>query len=145
MYVSLRDMFAAAVDDSDIVSGDLVIASELRPSKASLSTTLQPSRSSLRLAAATTPILRPAVSAINLTSLSSDVCVCVHVTYVAYICARGTYFTKSKSVHTLKGLALPRASRSGEIALASSRRLHSTLAVAPVLFTHAVATEIKNK
>ena len=50
--------------------------------------------------------------------------------------ARGgysTYFTKSKSVHTLKGLALPRASHSGEIALAGSRRLHSMLAAAPVL------------
>ena len=28
------------------------------------------------------------------------------------------YFTKSKSVHTLKGLALPRACHSGDIALA---------------------------
>ena len=35
-----------------------------------------------------------------------------------------TYFTKSKSVHTLKGLALPQA---------------------PVLFAHAVVTEIKIK
>ena len=56
-----------------------------------------------------------------------------------------TYFTKSKSVHTLKGLALPRACHFGEIALAGSRRLHSTLAAAPVLFAHAVVTEIKNK
>jgi hypothetical protein len=50
--------------------------------------------------------------------------------------ARGghsTYFTKSKSVHTLKGLALPRACHSGDITLAGSRRLHSTLAAAPVL------------
>ncbi len=52
-----------------------------------------------------------------------------------------TYFTKSKSVHTLKGLALPRACHSGEITLAGSRRLHSTLAAAPVLFAHAVVTE----
>jgi hypothetical protein len=36
------------------------------------------------------------------------------------------------SVHTLKGLALPRACHSGEIALVGSRRLHSTLAEAPV-------------
>ena len=56
-----------------------------------------------------------------------------------------TYFTKSKSVHTVKGLALPRASHSDEIALAGSRRLRSTLAAAPVLLAHAVVTEIKNK
>jgi hypothetical protein len=56
-----------------------------------------------------------------------------------------TYFTKSKSVHTLKGLVLPRACHSGEIALAGSRRLHDTLAAAPVLFAHAGVTEIKNK
>jgi hypothetical protein len=31
----------------------------------------------------------------------------------------------------------------GEIALAGSRHLHSTLAAAPVLFAHAVVTEIK--
>ena len=49
-------------------------------------------------------------------------------------------------MHTLKGLALPRASHSGEIALAGSRRLHSTLALAaaPAFFAHAVVTEIKN-
>ena len=41
----------------------------------------------------------------------------------------------------LKGLALPRASHSGEIALAGSSRLRSTLAAAPVLFAHAVVTE----
>ncbi len=56
-----------------------------------------------------------------------------------------TYFTKSKSGHTLKGLALPRACHFGEIALAGSRRLRSTLAAAPILFAHAVVTEIKNK
>jgi hypothetical protein len=56
-----------------------------------------------------------------------------------------THFTKSKSVQTLKGLALPRACHSGEIALAGSRRLHFTLAAVPVLFAHAVVTEIKNK
>ena len=54
-----------------------------------------------------------------------------------------TYFTKSKSVHTLKRLALPRACHSGGIALAGSRHLRSTLAAAPVLFAHAVVTEIK--
>ena len=40
----------------------------------------------------------------------------------------------------LKELALPRACHSGEIALAGSRRLHSTLAAAPVLFAHDVVT-----
>ena len=39
-------------------------------------------------------------------------------------------------VHSLKGLALPRAGHSGEIALAGSQRLRSTLAVAPVLSAH---------
>ncbi len=42
-------------------------------------------------------------------------------------------------VQARKGLALPRASHSGEIAL---RRLRSKLAAAPVLFAHAVVTEI---
>jgi hypothetical protein len=45
-------------------------------------------------------------------------------------------------VHALKGLALPRKSHAGEIALSGSRRLlRSTLAAAPVLFAHAVVTE----
>jgi hypothetical protein len=43
-------------------------------------------------------------------------------------------------VHVLKGLALPRASHYGEIVLAGSCRLRSTLAVAPVLSAHAVVT-----
>jgi hypothetical protein len=64
--------------------------------------------------------------------------------FVVFRGGYSTYFTKSKSVHTLKGLALPRACHSGEIALASSRRLRSTFAAAPVLFAHAVVTEIKN-
>jgi hypothetical protein len=51
--------------------------------------------------------------------------------------------TKAECVHTLKGLALPRACHSGEIALASSRRLHSTLKEAPVLFAHGVVTADK--
>ncbi len=45
--------------------------------------------------------------------------------------------TKAEYVHALKGLALPRASHSGEIALSGSRRLRSMLAAAPVLFEHA--------
>ncbi len=45
-----------------------------------------------------------------------------------------------QDVHALKGLALPRASHSGEIALAGSRHLRSTLAAAPVLFAHAAIT-----
>ncbi len=56
-----------------------------------------------------------------------------------------TYFTKSKSAHTLKGLALPRACHYGEIALAGSRRLHFTLVAAPVHFVHVGVTEISNK
>ena len=52
------------------------------------------------------------------------------------------YFTKSKSVHSLEGLALPRACHSGEIALVGSRRPLSTLAAALVLFAHAVVTKI---
>jgi hypothetical protein len=68
------------------------------------------------------------------------VCACAD-----HAACRGGYFTKSKSVHTLKGLALPRPCQSGEIALAGSRRLRSTLAAAPVLFAHAVVTKIKNK
>ena len=54
-------------------------------------------------------------------------------------------FFKAERVHALNGLALPRARLSSKIALAGSRRLHSTLAVASVLFAHAVVTEIKNK
>lgn len=46
-------------------------------------------------------------------------------------------------VHALKGLALPRVSHSGEIALSGSRRLRSTLAAAPVLFARAVVTAAK--
>ena len=46
-------------------------------------------------------------------------------------------------MHALKGLALRRASHSGEIVLAGSRRLRSTLAAAPVLFAHAAVTETK--
>jgi hypothetical protein len=42
-------------------------------------------------------------------------------------------------MRALKGLALQRASHSGEIALPGSRRLRSTLAAAPVLFACAVA------
>ncbi len=59
--------------------------------------------------------------------------------------ADSTKLPKLECVHTLKGLALPCVSHSGEIALAGSRRLRSTLAVAPVLFVHAVATVAKNE
>ncbi len=51
----------------------------------------------------------------------------------------------AECVRALKGLALPRASHSSEIALSGSRRLRSTLAAAPVLFAHAVVTEAKNR
>ena len=43
-------------------------------------------------------------------------------------------------VHALKGLTLLRASQSSEIALADSRRLHSSFVAAPVLFAHAAVT-----
>jgi hypothetical protein len=47
--------------------------------------------------------------------------------------AESTTLPKAECVHALKGLALPRASHSGEIALAGSRRLRSAFASAPVL------------
>ena len=49
----------------------------------------------------------------------------------------------AESVRELKGLSLPRAtawSHSGEIALAGSRHLLSTLSAASGLFAHAVVT-----
>ena len=51
---------------------------------------------------------------------------------------------QAKYVRALKGLALPRASHSGEIALSGSRRLRSTLAAARILFAHTVVTVAKN-
>jgi hypothetical protein len=60
--------------------------------------------------------------------------------------ASSTKLPKLEWVRAQKGLALPRASHPGEIALAGSRRLHSTLAAAPVLFAHdAVTVAEKNK
>ena len=53
--------------------------------------------------------------------------------------------SRVQCLHSLKGLALPRASHSGEIALAGSRHLRSTLAAASILSAHVVVTEIKNK
>ena len=50
--------------------------------------------------------------------------------------------TQKQSMHALEELALP---LSGEIALAGSRRLRSTLAATPVLFAHAVVTVAKHK
>ncbi len=47
-------------------------------------------------------------------------------------------------VRALNGLALPRASHSGEIALSGSRRLYSTLATVPVFFAHAIVIVVKN-
>ncbi len=62
----------------------------------------------------------------------------------AYRCAcvllRGGGCTQAEFVRALKGLVLPHTSHSGEIAMPGSRRLHSILAVAPVLSAHAVAT-----
>ena len=45
--------------------------------------------------------------------------------------------------YALKGLALPRTSHSGEIALADSRRLHCLRAAAPVPFKHTIVTAAK--
>ena len=58
---------------------------------------------------------------------------------------RGGGCTQAECVHTLKGLALPRASHSSEIALVGSPRLCSTLAAEPVLFAHAVVTIVKKR
>jgi hypothetical protein len=49
---------------------------------------------------------------------------------------------QKQRVHARKGLALQRASHSGEIALAGSRHLRSTLA-ARVFFAHTVVTLAK--
>ena len=51
---------------------------------------------------------------------------------------------KAECVHALKGLALPRASHSSEIALAGSLHMHSKLAIARVLLTHAAVTVATN-
>jgi hypothetical protein len=45
----------------------------------------------------------------------------------------------------LKGLVLPHASHSGEIARSGSRRLRSTLAAALVVFAHAAAAVAKRR
>jgi hypothetical protein len=52
---------------------------------------------------------------------------------------------QAECVCELKGLALPRASYSGEIALSGSRRLRSALAAAPVVFARAAVTVAKNR
>jgi hypothetical protein len=56
-----------------------------------------------------------------------------------------TKLSKAECVRARKGLALPRLSHSGEIALAGSRRLRSTLTAAPVLFAPAVFPLAKSK
>ena len=57
-----------------------------------------------------------------------------------------TIFIRAEGVHALKrtasGTAVRESLHSGEIALAGSRRLRSTLAAASVLFVHAVVTVI---
>ena len=52
-------------------------------------------------------------------------------------------FPKAKCPPALNKLALPCARHSSEIALLGSRRLHNSLAVAPVLFAHDVVTKIE--
>ena len=54
------------------------------------------------------------------------------------------YFSKAVCVHAREGLVLPRASHSGEITLSGSC-MRSKLAVALVLFAHAIVTEAKNR
>ena len=53
------------------------------------------------------------------------------------------FTSQSRACTCSQGLALPRAGHSVEIALAGSRRQSSTLAAAPVLFTHAVVIVAK--
>ena len=53
--------------------------------------------------------------------------------------------TLDDGMRAAKGLVLPRARHTGEIALAGLHCLRSTLAAAPVLFAHSVVTEIKHK
>ena len=52
---------------------------------------------------------------------------------------------QAECVRAVKGLALPRTSHSGEIALAGSRRLHNMLVAALVFFAHALVTEAENR
>ena len=66
---------------------------------------------------------------------------------VSRVCIRGadsTELPKCECVPARNGLALPRESHYGEIALAGSCRLLSTLAAALVLFAHAVVTVAKS-
>ncbi len=58
------------------------------------------------------------------------------------VLARGGGCTQAECVRALKRLALPRVSHFGEIAPSGSRRLRSMLAVAPVLFAHAIVTVV---
>ena len=57
---------------------------------------------------------------------------------------QGGVCTQAECERALKGLALPRASHSGEIALSGLRRLRDTLATVPVLYAQAVVTVAKN-
>ena len=56
--------------------------------------------------------------------------------------ADSTELPKTGCAHALKGLTLPCESLGG-ITLVGSWRLHSTLAVAPVLFARVVVAEIE--
>ena len=56
-----------------------------------------------------------------------------------------TKLSNAECVHALKGLALPRVSHSGGIALAGSRHLRSMFVAAPVLFVHAVVPVAQTK
>ena len=72
------------------------------------------------------------------------VCHTVGIPYgVLWVLILLNFSNKIVCMRALKGLVPPRASHSDAIALAGSRRLRSTLAAAPVLFAHAVVTEIK--
>jgi hypothetical protein len=56
----------------------------------------------------------------------------------------GSKCTHAECVRALKGLVLPRASHSGELALAGTRCLLPMLLAAPVLLAHAVVTVLQS-
>ena len=68
----------------------------------------------------------------------------VNMAEIIVIPSRGGGCAQAECVRVLKGLALPRATHSGKIALSGSRHLRSTLAAAPILFAHAALTVAKN-
>ena len=71
--------------------------------------------------------------------------ICCHVCALRWAGeAKGGECTQAECARARKGLALPRARNSCEIALLGKRRLRSMLAAAPAVFVHAVVTVTKN-